>query len=626
MKTLRGRLWLGFGGLLLILVLVAALSMIVLTRYSRVLQQVFRENYDSAVYCDQMKDALDRTDAAAQREVWGAAEPDTNMTAARADFDQNLRKQLGNVSLPGERERTEDLKAQWRQYQESLARLESSPPANRAEIYRQELLPRFQQVKRTAQQVTDMNMANMVSVDGQARRALMSVRNVMLVLVSAGMLLAALFVGAVGATIVRPLQSLVRGAAQIGQGNLDLAVNVRSADEIGQLAHAFNQMAGQLRELRRLDHEKLSRTQQTTQLAIDSLPDAVLVIGPHGAVEMANRTAREHFGINPGSCVADLRIDWLTNLYESVRDDHKPFDPEGYRSAIQIFDQGRERFLLPRAVPVLGSNGATIGITVVLVDVTRLRHADELKSGLLSTVSHELRTPLTSIRMALALLTGEKLGNVSPPQKKLLVAAREDSDRLYRIIENLLNVSRIEAGRSSINPQSVPASEIVGIALDPLRQGFADKGVALEVELEPGLPGAWADAASIGYALTNLLGNALKFTPPNGRVRLGVTVRGDQLRFVVSDTGPGIPPEYAEKVFDKFFRLPREKAQSGAGLGLTIAKENIESHNGTIRFQPGKEGGSEFIFTLPAVRSSGPPSTPSAQVLVASSPLSVQDP
>jgi NtrC-family two-component system sensor histidine kinase KinB len=603
MKTLRGRLWLGFGGLLLILVVVSALSVVVLTRYSRVLTQVFRENYDSAVYCDQMKDALDRTDAAAQRQVWGGAEAaDTDIPAARNEFDQNLRKQLGNVTLSGERERTAELKIEWEQYQESLTRLASSPAPRRADIYRQELLPQFHQAKLTAQQVTDMNMANMVSVDGRARGALIGVRNVMLVLVSAGVLLAAVLVGAVGATIVRPLRSLSRSATEIGRGNLDMTLNVRAPTEIAQVADAFNVMARQLREFRRLDHEKLARTQQTTQLAIDSLPDAVFLIGPEGVVEMSNRTARDHFGIHPGSRVAELKLEWLTKLYATIRDDHQPFDPEGYGSAIQIFDGGRERFLLPRGVPVPAGDGTTIGITVVLVDVTRLRHADELKSGLLSTVSHELRTPLTSIRMALGLLTGEKLGGLTSPQKKLLAAARDDSDRLYRIIENLLNMTRIEAGRSNFAPQSVPATEVVGIALDPLRQGFADKGLALHVKVDRGLPDVWADPASIGYALTNLLGNALKFTPAPGDVSLSVSSEGDRLRFTVSDTGPGIPPEYAERVFDKFFRLPREKAVSGAGLGLTIAREIIEAHHGSIAFRPRNGGGSEFAFTLPAAQ------------------------
>lgn len=250
-------------------------------------------------------------------------------------------------------------------------------------------------------------------------------------------------------------------------------------------------------------------------------------------------------------------------------------------------------------MPVLGQGGETIGVTVVLVDVTRLRHSDELKSGLLSTVSHELRTPLTSIRMALALLTGDKLGSVSPAQQKLLTAARQDSERLYRIIENLLNISRIEAGRSSVNPQRIPAGDMIAGALDPLRQGFSEKGLLLSVDVPPDLPDVLADPASIGFALTNLLTNALKFTPPGGDVRVGAEADEAQVRFFVSDTGPGIPPEYAGRVFDKFFRLPREKAQTGAGLGLTIAREIVEAHHGTIAFAPRAGGGATFSFTLP---------------------------
>lgn len=587
--------------MLLILIVVSALSVIVLTRYSHSLQQVFREYYDSAIYCDAMKDAMERLDLAAQRRVWGApADSSDDVPAQQAKFEENLTRQRNNVVLPGERELTLQLVQEWSDYQSHYNRLDTATSsAKRAQIYRQDVLPRYQRVKQTAQRLASMNMAAMVSADGQAREALIGVRNAMLVLVSIGTLLAAVLVGAVGASIVRPLKALSQYAREIGGGNLDQNVDLHSTDEIGQLADAFNLMALQLRQFRRLDHDKLARVQKTTQLAIDSLPDAVFLLGPEGVVEIANRTAREHFGLEPGRKASDLSLDWLTKLYKTVRDESEAFDPEGYRSAIQIFDHGRERFLLPRAVPVTGEDGSTIGITVVLVDVTRLRHADELKSGLLSTVSHELRTPLTSIRMALGLLTGDKLGTLNPAHQKLLTAARQDSDRLYRIIENLLNISRIEAGRSSVHPQRISAREVVDQAEQPLRQAFAEKGIRFEVDMPELVPQVWADPTSIGYALTNLLTNALKFTPKGGEVGVRVEAQADRARFIVTDTGPGIPPEYAGRIFDKFFRLPREKAQSGAGLGLTIAKEIVEAHGGAITFNPNPDGGSQFSFTLP---------------------------
>lgn len=604
MKSLRARLWLGFGGLLLILMIVSALSVIVLTRYSHALERVFRENYNSAVYCEGMKSALDGLDMAAQRHVWGAPVPDDQqITATQTSFDQNLHRQLENCTLPGELELSAQLKSQWSEFQSAYSGFMRAPAPVSADQYRQDLLPRYQQLKQTAQRVSDMNMANMVSVDGQAKRALIGVRNAMLVLVSVGTLIAALLVGAVGATLLRPLKALTQCVREIGAGNLDLSVDVRSSDEIGRLVQSFNTMAAQLREFRRLDHEKLARTQQTTQLAIDSLPDAVFLLSPSGKVEMANRTARQHFGIAPGAAIADLNLEWLDRLCEHVTRELRPFDPEGYSMAVQIFDNGRERFLLPHAVPVLGGDGLLIGITVTLMDVTRLRHADEAKSGLLSTVSHELRTPLTSIRMALALLTGDKLGALGDSQRKLIAVARDDTDRLYRTIENLLNLGRIESGRVNAQPRQIAVRELVSQSVEPLRHAFEQKGLALQLEAPAGLPEVWADPTSIGYALTNLLANALKFTPTGGQVVVACEEADSFVRVIVRDTGPGIPPEYASRVFEKFFRLPREQTKPGAGLGLAIAKEIVEANGGCIRFRPASGRGSEFSFTVPTAAS-----------------------
>ena len=602
MTSLRARLWAGFGALLLIVVAVSTLSVVVLTRYSHALERVFRENYNSAVYCDAMKDALDRLDLAAQRQAWGAPrEPDSSPSPAIL-FGQNLNRQLNNCTLPGELELSRQLAAQWSEFQQACGRFDLAPQPSRADWYRRALLPQYQRLKQTAQRVADMNMGNMVSVDGKAKRALTGVRNAMLILVSTGTILAVVVVGAAGASVLRPLKVLTRCAREIGGGNLDLSVEVRSRDEIGQLAEAFNAMAGQLRQFRRLDREKLSRTRQATQLAIDSLADPVLLLGPAGSVEIANLAARDHFGIRPGTTLAHLQLDWLTRIYQEVSESRQAFDPEGYASAIQIFDCGRERFLLPRAVPVIDPDDSVIGVTVVLVDVTRLRHADELKSGLLSTVSHELRTPLTSVRMTMALLADEKLGPLNGPQRKLVGAAREDSDRLYRIIEDLLQFSRIEAGRARFQPQRMSASEVVTQVIDPLRQAFAEKGLAVTVDVADDLPHVWADPSAIGYALSNLLVNALKFTPRGGRVRIAAELGEQLVRFYVSDTGPGIPPEYAGRIFDKFFRLPREHGKAGAGLGLTIAKELVEAHRGSIAYRPNPMGGSEFSFTIPTAQ------------------------
>jgi len=603
MISLRHKLWIGFGTLLLILAVVSFLTSVVLTRYSHVLERVFRENYDSVTYCDQMKDAMDQLNLRALLRIWNPAPSDQiDEAAERGKFQANLDHEFNNLTLPGEPEHTEQLKDLWLQYQTDLQQFDAAPAAKRAQIYSSSLLPDFKQIHETAQWIADANISNMVSVDGQVKRTLVEVRNWLLVLSFAGTLAAALAVGAAGSSILHPLRNLMRGARQIESGDLDLNLPVRSHDEIGALAEAFNSMAAKLREFRRLDHNRLLRTQQTTQLAIDSLPDAVFIIGPSGVIEISNRMAGIHFGIQPGLEVQILagKLKWLLPLYESVKSNRQPPKSAGYSLAIQLFEDGHERFLLPHAVPMHSLEGGVIGVCVILVDVTALRSADEARSNLVSTVSHELRTPLTSIRMAMHLLSDPKFGSLQPKQIQLLDAAREDSERLYRIIENLMNIGRIEAGLAQFQFRQIAPAEIIASAVDPMRPAFAEKNLKLQINVAANLPAISADPTAIGSALSNLLSNALKYTPPGGEVSLRAEIENSMVCFTVSDTGPGIPEQYVARVFEKFFRVPSQDGPTGAGLGLSIAREIAEAHGGSIELSPNQKPGTEFCLKLPS--------------------------
>jgi NtrC-family two-component system sensor histidine kinase KinB len=600
MISLRHKLWFGFGGLLIVLLVVSALSVFVFTRFSHTLERVFRENYDSVVYCQGMKEQLDLLDSRVQGLIWQpGTSPQLTSEKLQKDFESDLQRQINNVSLPLEPERTRQLADLWQQFKLPYQKLDD-PSVDRAALYRQDLFPRLQQMKQLAQQIADMNMGNMVSVNGRVKSTLTEVRNALLVLVITGSLLATAVVWTAGAAMLHPISALTRSARQIEAGDLDLTLKVISRDEIGQLADAFNSMAARLREFRRLDHDRLARTQQTTQLAIDSLPDAVFVIGPDEKVEIANLAAKTHFAIEPGVMVRDLSLRWLIPLYESVLRDHKPIEPQGYSAALQLFVDGEERILLPRAEPMLSKENQLIGVTVILVDVTPLRKADEAKSSMVLTVSHELRTPLTGVRMALSMLAGDGFGETTARQKTLIKSAREESDRLNRIIENLLNISRLEAGRAQLQFRPMRASEIIAMAVDPLRPAFAEKKVTLEVFDLPIAADVNVDPQAISSALTNLLSNAMKFTPSGGAVKINCTDGDGQVTFKVTDTGAGIPLQYRDRIFEKFFRVPRSEGPTGAGLGLTIAREIIEAHGGTLGFTSPEAGGTVFSFTLPA--------------------------
>ena len=270
----------------------------------------------------------------------------------------------------------------------------------------------------------------------------------------------------------------------------------------------------------------------------------------------------------------------------------------------------------PAPPPLYGEAGEVAGVTVMLEDVTRLHRLDELKNDLVATVAHEFRTPLTSLRMAIHLCVEQVVGPLTAKQEELLHAAREDCERLQTIIDDLLDLSRIQAGRMELDRRPVEVTALVETALEAQRGTAAERHLELAVEGLAGTDAGLVDAdpERAQLVLGNLLGNALRYTPAGGRVVVRVepgdepgSKPGDKpgdkkVRFLVSDTGPGIAREYHEAIFEKFFRLPGR--QGGAGLGLYIVKELVHAHGGQVGLESEEGHGSTFWFTLPR------PSTP----------------
>jgi NtrC-family two-component system sensor histidine kinase KinB len=603
MFGLRPKLLLGFGGLLTILLIVSGLGIALSIQQRQALNKFLYENWRSVDYGQTMIDSLARLDEIARQPNLNGQQTTAQLTIDQ--FQKSLDDENHNITLPGEQQLADRLTLLWHggadSYEQEYSQLlaASSTPEQRSlaitEINR--LSP---QVKSAAQAIVHLNLANMIPTEGRIKA--MSDRTIQLLflLAAAGVLLAIIFTVVMGRSILQPVQALTRSAHEIEQGNLDLVVQVRSHDELRQLAEAFNSMTAKLREYRRTNRAKLVRTQQTTQLAINSLPDAVAIVSPEGTIEMANTAAQKLFALRPDAQVNDLRIGWLGDLYRRTTKDLQAVEPRGYESAIQVLDErGGERFFLPHAVPILDEDHQLLGVTIVLADVTHLRRLDEIKSSMLSVVSHELKTPLTSIRMGVHLLLEERIGLLTPQQTELMLAVREDSDRLNQIVENLLDMGRIESGRALMDLQPERPERLIAKAVERMSSAFQDRGIDFVSDVSQDLPAVLADAPRIELVFVNLLNNALRFTPAGGHVRVSATADKDAVQFTVEDTGPGIPAQYQDRIFERFFRAPGQSKGSGAGLGLAIAKEILAAHDGSIRVESREGHGSKFSFTLP---------------------------
>jgi two-component system, NtrC family, sensor histidine kinase KinB len=600
MLGLRQKISLGFGALLVIILVIGTQSIAHLSRLGVSIDVILRENYRSVIACQQMKESLERIDSGSLFILLGHARDGEDLVRTnRASFERSLQAELSNITVPGEGEKAARLRDLFGQYGAGLDEFlgPDRAAALRGEVYFQRLLPLFAQIKGTADSILQMNQQNMSEANDRARKSAASARRRMYVLLIAGTALALVFIVFTRRWILRPIHRLIRSADEIRRGNLDLVVAGGSRDEIGRLSESFNAMAASLREFRRSDQAKLLRVQKATQQAFDSLPDAVAVLAADGRVEVSTEPARAVFGLKPGAAVDDLPFGWMAELAREAMQTGRPARLEGERT-IQQFVRGEERYFRPEAVPILDGERLTNGAILILKDVTQLREQDEIKRGVIRTVSHQLNTPLTSVRMAIHLLLAEKVGGLNEKQTELLLSAREDSDRLHGILSSLLDISRLQAGKAPMDFRALAPRSIVGDSIEPFRRTAQDRGVGLRAEIPDDLPDVWADTTRIGHVFGNLLSNALKHTSPGGRITLTAEASDAWVRFAVSDTGEGIPAAFLARVFEPFFRVPGRRNETGAGLGLAIVKEIVEAHGGTVGVESTEGQGASFWFTL----------------------------
>jgi signal transduction histidine kinase len=597
MLGLRQKLSLGFGGLLLIILIIGIQSIIHLTKLGESIDVILRENYRSVIACQQMKEALERMDSGILFELLGYNQKgDELIRKNELAFEMALGVELHNITVPGEGERANHLQDLFGQYRTVLKRIEDArvPIKVRRDAYFADLFPLFLQIKDAAGEILRMNQQNMSDANDMARNRAAAAKKQMYILLLAGTILALGFIFFVGRWILRPINRLIQSADEIRRGNLDLVVERESRDEVGHLSEAFNAMAASLREFRRSDQAKLVRIQRATQQAFDSLPDAVAVVDLQGKVEVATGAAGNIFGLRPNTPIFDLPLGWMADLYKDAVKDGRAVQ----QKVVQHFVGGEERYYRPEAIPILDNDKQLTGIIFVLQDVTQLRQQEEIKRGVVSTVSHQLKTPLTSIRMAIHLLLDEKVGPLTEKQVELLVAANEDSERLHNILNNLLDISRIESGRAQIEFRAVSPHSMVSEVVESFRRAAQDQGVSLRVDLPDNLPGVRADTTRINHVFGNLLSNALKYTQPGGKITISAKADEERVQFFVSDTGRGIPSKYLPKIFEQFFRVPDQGKETGAGLGLAIVKEIVEAHGGTVGVESTEGKGTTFTFTL----------------------------
>lgn len=384
---------------------------------------------------------------------------------------------------------------------------------------------------------------------------------------------------------------------------------------IGEKEKALRQVDEQFKQIN-LKYETLNKSFATldaqrkqTEAVVHSMTEGVVVVNEKGEVLLMNPAAEKLLNMKKEekigkSILSEARKEFLISLAKQGA------APDQKEIAINSQSEETKKILRASNAVIEDGSGQTIGMVSVLSDVTQAKELDELKSKFVANVSHELRNPLYAIQETIKLLSEKALGAINPEQERMLTLAQKEIERLSRLIVDLLDFSKLEAGEVRLKPAVFRVEDLIHHTLATFQLWAKNKKIVLDSKLPPEPIELEADQDRLTQVLTNLMANALKWTPAGGKITVEakkIEVAGSPVsEFVqirIRDTGPGIPKKDRQRIFEKFVQLDPSPQQgfSGTGIGLSIAREIVELHQGKIWVESEEGQGSLFIFQIPRI-------------------------
>jgi two-component system, NtrC family, sensor histidine kinase KinB len=603
--NLRTKLMLGYLIFVIALVALGGWSVWHIRDLGGMAQRIMANNYDSVVAAQDMKESIERQDSAALFFLLGEGDRALpQLREHRGRFDAAFNKAANNITEPGETRIIEAIRGDRREYYRRFDNFLASSKGAAADsrIYFNELEPLFHQLRGRCDELLRLNQSAMLAksrtASEVARRGFWVTLALAGTLIGLGIILALLL----SRMIVQPVRELTSATAKFAGGNLDVKSQVTSRDEIGLLAAEFDRMAERIKQLRQSDMGELLIAQQTTEAAIDSLYDPVLVTDAEGRVTKLNHAAAELFGAeteNLGKPVGEVsRENRIATAVSEAIDHLRPVAGEGASSLLSLPLDGKARAFRLRTTPMRDEENHLLGAVTLLEDITHLREIDRVKSEFVNTASHELRAPLRNVQLGIHALVEKEVGDLNDQQLDLLYACRADCEKLDKLVSDLLELSKLEAGEDPPQFANENLTRMLRQLVEELRPLVEASDIKFKTEIPFDLPTVRIDKVQIERVIKTLVTNAVEHTERNGEIQMTASHRDSHISISVADTGSGIAAEYLPRIFDKFVKVPGSPSE-GAGLGLAISKMLLEAHGGQISVQSEVGRGTTFTFTLP---------------------------
>lgn len=507
---------------------------------------------------------------------------------ALKDFDKILAKQEQNITEIYEKEITQKLR---NQYQVLLLNPSDSSSTSK--------------LRQNIFKIMDMNMQ---AIQRKSEIAKKTADNAVFWIAITGTLcfvIAFILLINLPSNIANPIQKLTESIKQIAEKNYSERVALESHNEFGDLAKSFNIMAQKLEEYNNSNLSKLMMEKKRVETLIDKMHDPVIGLDENMRIIFANEEANQILGLPDSELIGfqskniALKNDLLRELIKDI--ENIEINTEATKP-IKIYANAKECYFEKdiQHISIMGTGESIpkiVGHVILLRDVTEYKELDVAKTEFIATVSHEFKTPISSIKMSLQLLENKQVGQLNPEQLNLIESIKDDAQRLLKITGELLNMTQVESGNIQLSILPSDPKDILQYAIKATKTQADQKQIAFQLRYPETVSKILADSEKTAWILTNLISNAIRYSYENSTIFITINETKKHVLISVKDTGQGIAPQYKDKIFDRYFRVPGTKKE-GTGLGLAISKEFIEAQGGEISLKSEFGAGSTFILTL----------------------------
>lgn len=605
--TVRSKVSLVYIGLVVLIALLGLVSISALSDISKTINGLITTNYNSIIRLSEMQKAISRQNVTLLEYLTG---DDPGRTAMNFSVDRDVfwryyNEEKDTIILPREHGYIAEIEETYRGYLQQyeqllLYNLTDAVSRERASaFYHRDMRGQQALVEEKLRQLHDSNEVALFARRDEAASSAQGALNITM-----GLFLVAALGGYILATtytrrFFSPLADITDHIKLIREGNLNRRTNIQTNDEFGILADAINNMVSRLETFEKSTLGSLMDERNRADSLVRSISEPMLLVDSAGELVMINQAFERLFHQKEQDILHRPIGEVLEHnrLVEYVNDCLKGVGGGGATIALET--GGEERYYQIASTPVTGGGGALTGLIIILHNITEMKQLEKARGDYIATISHEFKTPLTSIVMGADMLSKGMVGPLADGQKEIADTICEDGQRLELLVEEILELSRMESSKMLYKFALCEVASIIDISVRQFQETARRNGVVLAVRAPSGPVRICADFSKITWVLNNLLSNALKYTKEGDQITVETRELARRVEISVTDTGLGVPPEFADQIFEKFVQVKGYDIEvRGSGLGLAVSREIVTAHKGEIWCDATVSSGSRFVMML----------------------------